>query len=514
MISGTPSSVAVFLDRDGTLLEDHGHLDDPGRVSLLSGVPEALRELRAAGFKLVLVSNQSGVGRGWLSKAKLEAVHEMLLRKLAEQGLSLDAAYYCEHAPEHGCSCRKPRPGLLLNAASDLQLDLRRCWMVGDKRSDAQAGVAAGARAIELRLDATDEKPWSARGITAATAAILASAAHHDDDDADPSGHSVWAVSPDELLPVSELFNAERQWHSDPRYAIPEGDAGHGIAHSIDQGLVFKRYRQSERQLAINALIFSSCPGAPIAQGRAILTTGDNVVLAQQFVQARADLDGLDQARAAMASLAALHDVWRCSLGLALARNRRWLWRHTSSWMRAGTDVVLDVVNFADEFDRRALRQRAVDSNPRLGGAPRELVVELGARMTQLSGPRDPVGVVHGDTHLGNQHGAVWFDFDHVRWGPLSYDAGRLLCHGVRFSYVEWNRLAAFATTLWPGMTIEDLLRTRLHHCLTLAGASLGAGRPAGALNYLRLSRDAAAVFELHDVIDAIILWVERTRCQ
>ncbi|MFO0728565.1 MAG: HAD family hydrolase [Myxococcota bacterium] len=141
---------AVFLDRDGTLIDDPGYLSDPDQVRLLGGAGEGLRILAAAGFALVLISNQSGVGRGLFTVQALEAVHRRLLELLEAEGIALAGAWYCTHAPDQGCACRKPAPGLLVQAASALGLSLQDSWMIGDRASDLAAAKAAGARAVLL----------------------------------------------------------------------------------------------------------------------------------------------------------------------------------------------------------------------------------------------------------------------------------------------------------------------------------------------------------------------------
>jgi histidinol-phosphate phosphatase family protein len=146
----SPARPALFLDRDGTLIEDVGYPRDPRDVRLLPGAAAALARLAAAGFALVIVSNQSGVGRGLFGRAEAEAVHAEVLRRFAAEGVSFDGAYYCYHAPEDGCGCRKPAPGLLLRAAADLGLDTGRSFMVGDKAIDVAAGAAAGCRGIRF----------------------------------------------------------------------------------------------------------------------------------------------------------------------------------------------------------------------------------------------------------------------------------------------------------------------------------------------------------------------------
>lgn len=141
---------AVFLDRDGTLIEEVGYLGDPGGVVVLPGVPDALRRLRDAGYALVVVSNQAGVARGYFTEDDVLAVNGRLAELLEVEGVQLDAWHYCVHHPDHGdpCACRKPEPGMLRDAARDLDLDLSRSWIVGDHPSDVEAGRRVGARGI------------------------------------------------------------------------------------------------------------------------------------------------------------------------------------------------------------------------------------------------------------------------------------------------------------------------------------------------------------------------------
>jgi D-glycero-D-manno-heptose 1,7-bisphosphate phosphatase len=139
---------AVFLDRDGTLIDDVGYPREPDRVRLLAGVPEGLAGLHTAGWRLVVVSNQSGLGRGIITEEQARAVHEEFVALLAQEGISLDHVRYCPHAPWEGCECRKPAPGLLLAASAELGLDLASSFMIGDKPSDVEAGRRAGTRTV------------------------------------------------------------------------------------------------------------------------------------------------------------------------------------------------------------------------------------------------------------------------------------------------------------------------------------------------------------------------------
>ncbi len=145
---------AVFLDRDGTIIEDVPYLSDPAGIRFLPGAIESLARLRRAGLARVLATNQSGIGRGLFTEARLAEIHGELEVRLAAGGASLDAIYHCPAAPPRGgepdCPERKPAPGLLLRGARDLGIDLAASWMVGDKASDVQAGLAAGCRSILL----------------------------------------------------------------------------------------------------------------------------------------------------------------------------------------------------------------------------------------------------------------------------------------------------------------------------------------------------------------------------
>jgi len=143
------------MDRDGTLTEEVGYVNHPSRLRWLPRSAEAIRRLNAAGIAAVVVTNQAGIARGYFSAEVLAAVNATLVSQLKDEGAHLDGLYVCPHHPTEGepphrmvCECRKPRPGLLLRAASDLGLDLARSTLVGDKGSDLVAAHAVGARAV------------------------------------------------------------------------------------------------------------------------------------------------------------------------------------------------------------------------------------------------------------------------------------------------------------------------------------------------------------------------------
>ncbi len=153
MRGGPEPRPVLFLDRDGTLIEDADYLADPDGVVLLPGAVEALARFRDAGWAVVVVTNQSGIARGLYGEADYTAVARRLETMLAARGVPLAATLHCPHHPDHSgpCACRKPAPGLLLAAARALALDLSRAVMVGDKVTDLQAGSAVGARPVLVR---------------------------------------------------------------------------------------------------------------------------------------------------------------------------------------------------------------------------------------------------------------------------------------------------------------------------------------------------------------------------
>lgn len=149
------SHKAIFLDCDGTLIEDHGYINHPDQVMLLAGVTDALVELRAMGYKLIVVSNQSGVARGIVTEKVLAQIHSRLKKLLAEKNTSLDRIYYCPYHPDgvvekyrKESDDRKPAPGMLLTAADKMNINLNQSWMIGDGDRDIKAGSQAGCRTI------------------------------------------------------------------------------------------------------------------------------------------------------------------------------------------------------------------------------------------------------------------------------------------------------------------------------------------------------------------------------
>jgi D-glycero-D-manno-heptose 1,7-bisphosphate phosphatase len=140
---------AVFVDRDGTIMEDADYCSDPKEVEIFPGVPESLRRLKSNGFKLIIITNQSGIGRGFFTIEQYRAVEAEVLRQLGD-GL-IDASYFCPDVPGQHSSCRKPAPDMILQAAREHRIDLSRSFFIGDKEIDAECGRNAGVRTIRVQ---------------------------------------------------------------------------------------------------------------------------------------------------------------------------------------------------------------------------------------------------------------------------------------------------------------------------------------------------------------------------
>jgi D-glycero-D-manno-heptose 1,7-bisphosphate phosphatase len=138
----------VFFDRDGTVIQEKGYLSDPEAITLLSGASRAIRLLNHLGLRTVVVSNQSGVARGYFPASVVEEINKRICLLLRQAGASLDGMYYCPHHPDDGCACRKPEPGMLLQAAGELGIDLPHSYMAGDMHSDVETIQRVGGQGI------------------------------------------------------------------------------------------------------------------------------------------------------------------------------------------------------------------------------------------------------------------------------------------------------------------------------------------------------------------------------
>jgi D,D-heptose 1,7-bisphosphate phosphatase len=159
------SEKALFLDRDDTLIEDPGYINDPAQVKLLDGVPEALIQFNALGYKLIVVTNQSAVAHGIVTEKVLGEIHDRLKRLLADKNAFLDGIYYCPYHPEgvipkycKESNRRKPSPGMLLKAADEMDIDLSQSWCVGNSSRDIEAGLQAGCKTILIDMPPAHQK--------------------------------------------------------------------------------------------------------------------------------------------------------------------------------------------------------------------------------------------------------------------------------------------------------------------------------------------------------------------
>ena len=141
----------VVLDRDGTINVERHYLADPAQVALIDGAADGLRRLRDLGLELIVVTNQSGVGRGYFTAATLDRIHEQLVGRLAAEGIRLSGIYVCPHLPADGCRCRKPGTALLEQAARERAFDPRDAFVIGDKASDVEMGQRAGSTTLLVR---------------------------------------------------------------------------------------------------------------------------------------------------------------------------------------------------------------------------------------------------------------------------------------------------------------------------------------------------------------------------
>lgn len=144
------SNRAVFLDRDGTIARDVHYCRRPEDFELLPAVPEAIKHLNESGFKVVVITNQSGIARSYFTEEMLARIHQKMKQELAKGGAWVDGIYYCPHHPDDGCDCRKPKTALFLQAAKELHIDLSRSFVVGDMQMDVDAGKALGCKTVLL----------------------------------------------------------------------------------------------------------------------------------------------------------------------------------------------------------------------------------------------------------------------------------------------------------------------------------------------------------------------------
>ncbi len=149
---------AVFLDRDGTIARDVPYCRRVEDFQIIPGAAEAAGVLSKHGFLIVVVTNQSGLARGYVDLETLDAIHDYMRREIRRRGGRIDAVYYCPHHPDEGCACRKPRPGMLLEASRDWNINLQRSFLVGDQEGDILAAHAAGCKAVLLQDGSPEDR--------------------------------------------------------------------------------------------------------------------------------------------------------------------------------------------------------------------------------------------------------------------------------------------------------------------------------------------------------------------
>lgn len=142
------TNIAVFLDRDGTIIEDPGYISKWDKELIIPGSVEAIKTLNRNNFKVIVVTNQAGVAYGYYTEEDMILFNKLMKEELESQGVHIDGIYYCCHGPTANCDCRKPRSGMLLRAASDFNISLKKSWMIGDKKSDIDTGKTVGCMTV------------------------------------------------------------------------------------------------------------------------------------------------------------------------------------------------------------------------------------------------------------------------------------------------------------------------------------------------------------------------------
>jgi|MDTC01.2.fsa_nt_gb D-glycero-D-manno-heptose 1,7-bisphosphate phosphatase len=246
-------SKAVFIDRDNTIIDDPGYISDPAAVKLLPGVELAIKSLAQTGFKNIVCTNQSGIARGMLTEEGLDSIHAELRRQLGDKGAHLDAIYYCPFHPQgtvekYACESdlRKPKPGMLLKAAADLDLDLSECWMVGDSARDIEAGQRAGCRTIRVRTagetpsqtaeggDEGVQADYTVRNLVEAARMIVRETDRTDTWEAATPSAAIGTTPPDLRVVSSD----SQQQTEPPDESEPRGDQPAGAPAEQDEELV------------------------------------------------------------------------------------------------------------------------------------------------------------------------------------------------------------------------------------------------------------------------------------
>jgi len=138
----------VFIDRDGTINANTGYIKTPDDFKIYKGVAEGIKILNNMGYKVIIITNQSGIARGFFNEEMLEKIHEKMKKELSEKGATVDAIYFCPHHPDEKCNCRKPEPGMLQKAMKDFDVDVQKSFIIGDRMLDVEAGNKIGVKTV------------------------------------------------------------------------------------------------------------------------------------------------------------------------------------------------------------------------------------------------------------------------------------------------------------------------------------------------------------------------------
>lgn len=142
---------AVFFDRDGVINKERkDYVKTISELEIFSGIIEPIKKLKGAGFNIIVITNQSAINRGLTTHQKVSEIHSAIQEFLKKNGTQIDSFYYCPHKPDENCLCRKPKPGLILRAADEMQINLKSSWMIGDSDTDIQAALAAGCKYLKI----------------------------------------------------------------------------------------------------------------------------------------------------------------------------------------------------------------------------------------------------------------------------------------------------------------------------------------------------------------------------
>jgi len=144
---------AVFIDRDGTINVNSGYINNPNDFKMYPNVTKGIKLLQENGFKIIIITNQSGIARRYFSEKSLEEIHEKMKKELSKEDAEVDAIYYCPHHPDEKCNCRKPKPGMLEKAIEDFDIDVKNSFIIGDRMIDVEAGKTVGCKTVLVPED-------------------------------------------------------------------------------------------------------------------------------------------------------------------------------------------------------------------------------------------------------------------------------------------------------------------------------------------------------------------------